>query len=1481
MVVNKCFKYIIRTLIWGIFILYIGLSVFLNLPFAQKKMTAMVSSTLEQILNTEVSVGHISLDIFRRIIVEDVLLRDKQGHEMITVSRLSARYEPFSLLEDKITINSIQLLGFSVQLNKETPASEANIQFLLDAFAQKDSVKKETNLDLRINSVLIRRGNVSYDVQSIPETPGKFNPSHIGIKDFEATISVKALKSDSLNATIRRLAFTEKSGLELKKIGVRLVADNNRLQINDFTIQLPNSTIGLDNMEVKFDSLQHLPHMTSDVDYKGELKASLSLPDFSPIVPQLKGLTNPICIQTSFNGQGKNIDLSELSISDQRNLELHGNASVSNWDAGRDMYLQAQLTDFSISRLGLKYFFNNLTGNVPPIIERMNYIKFKGATNGFLHNLRVNGKAETSAGLLTADVWVKTNDERKRTYTGKFASYNLNLGKLFNEKKLGKTRFNVEVKGLDMKGNYPEAYIKGIVNSFEYSNYQYKDIALDGIYKDGGFDGHLSLNDENGCIQIDGIFNLTKAVPSLNLHASVRNFRPNKLNLSDKYVDSDISFNFNANFRGNTIDDIEGKICMDSLIMHAPNNQGYSLESFKLQAIQDANEKILQIDSPFIDMIIRGNYSYQTIPVSIKQMLQQNLPSLSTTNKISERSNDFQFDIHIIDTELFKKMFYIPIELHMPASLSGYINDSENRLHIEGYFPKFSYKGKLYESGTFLCENLSKEFNCQLHGSMLMGSGAMLNLSVNSKAENDQIKTVLNWGNNTDVTYSGQFATLTRFTPSDTDSLKLQTDIEILPSTIVLSDSIWYIRPSHIEIDNEKFYINNLSVERPEQHLKINGNITDKHTDSCMVDLKNIDVQYVLDMLRFQAVQFGGLATGKVLLKQIFDTPIINASLHVRDFSVNKGLMGDADILGVWDNELPGIRLEANIAEEQLSTTRVTGYVSPKLKALDLNIQADSTNIDLLSPYLDGIFSELDGRVNGHVRLHGGFKTLDFEGAVSVWMDTKLDALNTYFQIHNDSVLLSSGSFALDNVRIYDREGNMGKVNGALNHTHLRDLKYHFDIQSENMLLYDTQDDTNELFYGKVYGTGNVNVNGGNNSMNVNATFTTGPNTTFTYINGVSSEAANNQFITFVDKTPKRIQDSIQTEIYHHTDLNIEKEDNGPSMDLRINMKIDANPNANMKVIMDPIAGDNITARGNGNFQVDFYNKGDFRIFGHYTVDDGMYKLNMQDIIRKDFAIQSGSTITFTGDPYLANLDVQAIYTVNSVSLSDLTTDVSQNQSTIKVNCIMNLTGSLANPSINFDLDLPSVSEEDREMVRSLVSTEEQMNTQIIYLLGIGKFYAYNYTENTNRSNATSSLAFSTLSSQLNNMISQVMENKNWNIGANLSSGQDGWNGVEAEAILSGRLLNNRLLINGNFGYRENVMTNTNFIGDFEAIWLLTPNGEFRIRGYNQTNDRYFSESTLTTQGIGLIYKKDFNKWNELYRLFIRKRNKYNEQNSK
>ena len=128
------------------------------------------------------------------------------------------------------------------------------------------------------------------------------------------------------------------------------------------------------------------------------------------------------------------------------------------------------------------------------------------------------------------------------------------------------------------------------------------------------------------------------------------------------------------------------------------------------------------------------------------------------------------------------------------------------------------------------------------------------------------------------------------------------------------------------------------------------------------------------------------------------------------------------------------------------------------------------------------------------------------------------------------------------------------------------------------------------------------------------------------------------------------------------------------------------------------------------------------------------------------------------------------------------------------------------------------------------------------------------------------SLLSGTISTQINNMLNSVIKSNNWNIEANISTGDEGWNNAEYEGLLSGRLLNNRLLINGQFGYRDNARTATSeFIGDFDVRYLLTPSGNTAIKVYNQTNDRYFTRSSLNTQGIGLILKKDFSSLKELF----------------
>lgn len=277
-------------------------------------------------------------------------------------------------------------------------------------------------------------------------------------------------------------------------------------------------------------------------------------------------------------------------------------------------------------------------------------------------------------------------------------------------------------------------------------------------------------------------------------------------------------------------------------------------------------------------------------------------------------------------------------------------------------------------------------------------------------------------------------------------------------------------------------------------------------------------------------------------------------------------------------------------------------------------------------------------------------------------------------------------------------------------------------------------------------------------------------------------------------------------------------------------------------------------------------------MFGTYRVTEGTYGLTIQNIIHKNFTFREGGTIVFGGDPYDAALNLQAVHTVNGVSLSDLNVGRSFSN-TVRVNCLMNITGQPRQPQVDFDLEMPNVNADEQQMVRSLINSEEEMNQQVVYLLAVGRFYPQGTNNATNADEETrsktslamQSLLSGTLSGQINNVLGRVVKSNNWNFGANISTGDEGWNNAEYEGLISGRLLNNRLLINGQFGYRDNATTaNPSFIGDFDIRYLLYPNGNLAMKVYNQTNDRYFTRSSLNTQGIGIIMKKDFSTINDL-----------------
>lgn len=1441
-------------------------------------MSVFVAEELSDLLNTRVTIGRINIGLLNRIIIDDVLLDDQDEQEMLKVTRLSAKFDIMPFFKGKISISSVQLFGFNINLQKKTPDSPPNFKFVLDAFASNDTVKKDNSLDLRINSILIRRGRMAYHVLSEEETPGKFNAKHIHLQNIIANISLKALSKDSINLGIKRLSLDEKvSGFSLKKMSLKLVANSRQTSIDNFAIELPETSLKLDTIHLIYDSLKAFDRFTEQVRFSFRtLPSQITLKDISPFLPALSHFKEPISLDMEVKGTVNQLTCSHLEITaDNRQFRLKGDVALQDLSHPQDAYVFGTLSELTATTRGVGFLVRNLShdyNGVPPVLERLGNVSFRGEVSGYFTDIVTYGQLHTDLGGVNMDLKLSSDKSKGLfAYSGAVKTTDYKLGKLLANEQLGEITFNLDVHGRHVTDRLPVVELKGLIASVDYSRYRYENITLDGEYKQGGFNGKVALDDPNGSIYLNGDVNVSSRIPTFNFQAIINKLRPHDLNLTSKYPDTEFSLKLRANFTGGSVDEMIGEINVDSLEFMSPEKQ-YFMNNMNIRASKQNNENQLRLTSEFLTASVEGKFQYHTLPASILNIMRKYVPSLILPpKKPIETHNNFQFDIHIYNTDILSTIFDIPLTVYTHSTLKGYFNDPLQRLRVEGYFPRLQYKNNFIESGMILCENPSDHIRARVRLTNLKKKGAV-NLSLDAQAKDDNISTTLDWGNSAAVTYSGQLAAVAKFLRTEGEKPLLKAMVEVKPTDIILNDTLWQIHPSQVVVDSGKVDVNNFYFSHQDRYVRINGRLSDNPQDSVKVDLKDINMGYVFDIASISDdVNFEGDATGTAYASGVFKKPVMNTRLFIKNFSLNQGRLGDLNIYGEWDNENRGIRLDASIKDISTTPSRVTGIIHP-LKpesGLDLNIEANELNLKFLEHYMKSIANDIKGRATGKVHFYGKFKGLNLDGAVMTDASMNFDILNTHFAI-KDTILLAPTGLTFNNIHISDMEGHSGRMNGYLHFQHFKNLNYRFEIQANNMLVMNTKESTDMPFYGTVYGTGNALLTGNAiQGLDVNVAMTTNRNSIFTYINGSVASATSNQFIKFVDKTPRRtIQDSIQIiSYYEQLQQKRQEAEEEQKTDIRLNILVDATPDATMKIIMDPVAGDYISGKGTGNIRTEFYNKGDVKMFGSYQINQGVYKFSLQEVIRKDFVIKNGSTITFNGAPLDANLDIQASYTVNSASLNDLIPEESSSiiqQPNVKVNCIMNLSGILVRPTIKLGIELPNERDEVQTLVRNYISTEEQMNMQILYLLGIGKFYTEDARNNQN-SNVMSSVLSSTLSGQLNNALSQVFETNNWNIGTNLSTGDKGWTDMEVEGILSGQLLNNRLLINGNFGYRDNPMANTNFVGDFEAEWLINRSGDIRLKAYNETNDRYYTKTNLTTQGVGIMYKKDFNKWSDLF----------------
>ncbi len=1464
----KVFKWVISIVLWTVIALNVIFFSVTRLPVTQRFIGEKVAGILSNQLGSQVSIGRVDLGLLNRVIIDNLVIHDQNQQEMIRATRLSVKMDITSLMEGKVAINSAQLFGARFHLYRPDSQSDPNFQFMIDSLASKDTTK-QTPIDVRVNSLIIRHSSVDYNQLDQPETEGRFNTAHLKINDISAHINLRALTDDSLNVNIKRLGFNEQSGLSVNRLSLRLEAGRRHALLRDFLLEMPNTELKIDTVLASY-TLQGKELVPGTLSFAGDIQDTrITLSDLRCFIPTLKNFQRPLSLTTSFNGTDLRLNVPQFKLSTSENdIDINVDGWLEDYRQLSAWHLQMhhlQLSDASID------FLSKAIPSLPAEFNRLGGLQMLGTFDKD-HNGITSIKSTILSGAGNIDLEGTLNHQQQ--FECQLQTEALNLRQLLDNTDLGNLEARLSLRGQLYNQQRPDIQTEGFVSRVDYKGYSYQNIQLDGNYVNNKLLGAISINDPNVKLDITGqishlLTEQRQPVREVMVDGTISHLSPAALNLTDELEEAVISADIHADFTASNLNDAQGSLRISNgSVSGTQSFRPYRLDNLIVTSGYENDIHFVSLKSDFADATIKGEFDYATLPQSIINLVSYRLPTLPGLPAITrETNNNFSLRLMLSKTDWLRRFLGIDLVLHQPLMLNARVNDQTREIYLEGDLPAFAYKGASYEDGVVHITTPGDTLRCDVGIQKLLEDGHAMSAVTNIRAAHNELNTSLNWDNhNPEQQISGQMNGIIRLYHNLEN--EPEAHMRVMPSHIVLNDGVWEIEPSDLIYNKHHLLIDNFMVHRGQQHILIDGTASNDRHDSLSVDLNEVEVAYILNLVDFHSVEFSGRATGRATGRGLFDKFAAKANLRVDDFKFENGRMGTLHADVDWNEQEEQIDIHAVAKDGPGVNTFVDGFISPVHNTIDLAIHADSTYIEFMHNFTKSFLSQITGHTDGDLRLAGTLDNINLTGQLIVDGNLTIEALNTTYYLNRDTVVFIPDDIRLNRLLIHDRDGHEAWLSGGIHHKHLTSLTFDLEAEADNLLAYDFPDFGESAFYGTVYASGLVTIKGRPGEVSIDCNVTPLKNSFFVY-NAANPDAISRQeFIQWEDNSKKEEDGKWREntpEVVPHNQL-LSK------TDIYLNFLINATPDATLRLLMDANTNDYITLNGDATIRATYHNKGAFNMFGTFTVDHGTYGVTIQNIIKKNFIFNRGGTIIFAGDPYQAALNLQAVHTVSGVSLSDLNIGNSFSSNTIRVNCLMNIGGITAAPQVDFDMEMPTVNADEQQMIRSIINGQQEMNQQVIYLLGIGRFYTQgvNNAGNTAQGDQTSlamqSLFSGALSAQINNILNQFLKNDNWNFGANITTGNEGWHNAEYEGIINGRMLNNRLLLNGQFGYRDNAKQATpSFIGDFDVQYLLYPNGNLALKVYNQTNDRYFTKSSLNTQGLGIIMKKDFNGLRDLF----------------
>ena len=1251
----------------------------------------------------------------------------------------------FNLKDLIIESEEITLANSSITLEmKQANSNTKNTSASESAFQWPDYKIDISRIDLENNTF-------DYAVNGAEVKNGVFNPNAVKLDSLNFLAEGIKYENEEAIASVTKLEFQEGSGINVKKFNIGAIVNNEKMQFSEIEMAANNNSLS-GNLNINYDSLNDFIENPGNARLSLDLrKIYLNINDLYRFQPDLRNNAyldslsiSPIRGNLAASGKLDNLDLQSLNLN-WNNTRISGNGSIVNLQDPERLSFVLPNVRMNTQRSDLLKFVKEEDLG----IKLPESIIVDGSFSGNTTEIKTNSIIKTSLGQLDIDGDIEMGDQI--VFDAEVQGDSIALGSLLQNEALGNIQLNLKASGKGSSVNDIDASLDTKISSFTYNNYEFRDIDIKAELKDGA--GPLSLNykDPNLNMRSQTQIKLDSVSPRFDINLVLEGADLEALGITQKEIKT--GFTLNGWFQGNSTEyEMEAEI-IDGVAVY--NNETYLLGSLDASAFVREDTTSVNINNRILDLNLQSNAS----PVAFSQAINRHFKRYITENYQEDsiiNPVNMKLDAKISQAPLLNEVFLVNLEELDTVDINVDFREQDRIMDASVSIPYVNYYSSKIDSLQINMKSDPNDLNFDfafksldsgplaIKRTILKGDvvDRKLNLDFSSIFDDKELLHV-----NSELNFQG-------------DTLKYH----INPQDLILNANPWNIDESNqISFDTGYLDFKNFRISRNNQEMQLSNDKPGIQKDHLSLDFRNFKLEALLNYFNPENVLAQGQLNGNIVYEDPFGETGLLADMQINQFKI---LGVDLNTLSLEGNSSGFSTYDFDMAvkggEVDLDLTGSYKAAEPSAQ-LNMNLDLNKVQMSALEGFSQGEIKNGSGSFSGNFSLDGTLLEPEYTGSLD-FNEAKFNIafLNADFILPNENLKLDNAGVYFSDFNINDSNNNSIVVNGEVLTEKLLNPTFNLDVQANNFKLLNSTEEDNNLFYGTAVVDVDAQINGDLNLPKVNMNLDVKESTNFTYVVPETELQIKERdgVVIFVNKeNPDAILSQTEEESFIVSGYDIFT-------------RVSVNEDAKFNIIINQETGDKFQVQGEGDLIFNMYPNGRTALTGIYEINDGFYEMSLYNLVKRRFDIADGSRVSWAGDPFDAQLDVRAIYTVETsasslmasgISSSDVN-DTNKYQRKLPFLVYLNVDGDLMEPKITFGLDMPEEEQgvaggEIFGRVQQLNNQEQELNKQVFSLLVLNRFFPESGSDGS--SGGTLAVARdnlnSALSDQLNMLSSKIL----------------------------------------------------------------------------------------------------------------------------